>query len=145
MNTETKRNWPSLVGLILLSGAVLYPFVPINGNASPFDHFLKAAYDYDDPNLDYGESGKPLMMQALPFDGEVIEDEIGVEDIELLEEVTPIDGPTTNSAIIQGSETIMDPITSELMAQPLVQQPTQGLISDSFPTHLPQEYIDNGQ
>ena len=139
MNTETKRNWPSLIGLILLSGAVLYPFIPINGNASPFDHFLKAAYDYDDPNLDYGESGKPLMMQALPFNGE----DGGVEDVGPPEE-TPIEGSTT-STIIQGSETIMDPITSELMAQPLVQQPTQGVISDSFPTHLPQEYIDNGQ
>ena len=128
MNIETKRNWPSLIGLILLSGSVLYPFIPINGNASLFDHFLKAGYGYDNPNRDYGESGKPLKMKALPFEGEVIED------------VTPIEGSTE----IEVSEPIVDPITSELLARPLIQQTTDQVISDPFPNHLPQEYIGNG-
>ena len=134
MNTETKRNWPSLIGLILLSGAVLYPFIAINGNASPFDHFLKAGYGYDNPNLDYGESSKPLMMQALPFDGEVVEDGIDVE------EVNPFEGGTPVESTIEGSDTIVVPVSPDPPAQP----PTGTVILDAFPNHLPQEYIGNG-
>ena len=138
MNTETKLNWPSLVGLILLSGAVLYPFISINGNASPFDHFLRAGYGYDNPNLDYGESGKPLMLKALPFEGEVNEDGMTIEDVD------PIGGTTIQvSEPIESSEPVVL-TTQEPPAQSLIQPPTQSVISDSFPNHLPQDYTGNG-
>ena len=152
MNTNTKqKNWAGLIGFAFVAGAILYPFVSIGGNASPFDHFLKAGYGYENPDLDYGEFSKPLMMQALPFDGEVIEDETSVDDVATIGDVDPIvgrtpsDESTTNPTIevsdpIEVSEPIVIPITPQPPAQP----PTQSVISDSFPNHLPQEYIGNG-
>ena len=137
MNTETKRNWPSLIGLIFVAGAILYPFVSIGDNASPFDHFLMAGYGYENPDLDYGEFGKPLMMQALPFDGEVIEDPL--EDVNSSEEGVLIEESIIDSTI-ESSDTIIDPITSELLTQP----PTGGSVMQAFPNHMPQEYIGNG-
>ena len=142
MNTNTKRNWPSLVGFTFVAGAILYPFISIGDNASPFDHFLKAGYGYDNPELDYGEYNKPMMLKALPFEGE---DGTGVNDVNTIGDVDSIEEPTTDSMVeisdpIEVSEPIVIPITPEPPAQP----PTQSVISDSFPNHLPQEYIGNG-
>ena len=140
MNTNTKqKNWTALIGFALVAGAILYPFVSIGGNASPFDHFLKAGYGYENPDLDYGEFSKPLILQALPFDGEVIEDGNSVENVDSFEEL-----PIQESTPIEVSEPIVVPITPEPPAQPLIQPPTESVISDSFPNRLPQEYIGNG-
>ena len=138
MNNNTKqKNWAGLIGFAFVAGAILYPFVSIGDNASPFDHFLKAGYGYENPDLDYGEFSKPLMMQALPFDGEVIEDGLGVEDVGPIVKGSPSDKSTINSTTIEVSEPVVTP-------EPPAQPPTQSVISDSFPNHLPQEYIGNG-
>ena len=150
MNTKQK-NWAGLIGFALVAGAILYPFMSIGDNASPFDHFLKAGYGYENPDLDYGDYSKPVTLQALPFDGEVIEDGNGVDDVPTIGDVDPIvggtpsDESTINSTIevsdpIEVSEPIVIPITPQPPAQP----PTQSVISDSFPNHLPQKYIGNG-
>ena len=146
MNTNTKRNWPSLVGFIFVAGAILYPFVSIGDNASPFDHFLKAGYGYENPDLDYGEFSKPLMMQALPFDGEVTEDVNGVNDTNTIGNVDPIEESTIGSTTIEVSDPteVSEPIVIPITPEPPAQPPTQSVISDSFPNHLPQEYIGNG-
>ena len=143
--TNTKqKNWAGLIGFAFVAGAILYPFVSIGGNASPFDHFLKAGYGYENPDLDYGEFSKPLMMQALPFDGEVIED--GVDDVTTIDDVDPIEESTIGPTTIEVSDPIevSEPIVIPITPQPLAQPPTESVISDSFPNHLPQEYIGNG-
>ena len=146
MNNNTKqKNWAGLIGFAFVAGAILYPFVSIGDNATPFDHFLKAGYGYDNPELDYGEYNKPMMLKALPFEGEVIEDVNGVNDVNTIDDVVPIEESNINSTIdvsdpIEVSEPIVMPIVPNTPAQP----PTQSVISDSFPNHLPQEYIGNG-
>ena len=132
MNTETKRNWPSLIGLIFVAGAILYPFVSIGDNASPFDHFLKAGYGYDNPDLNYGEFSKPLMMQALSFDGEVVEGGNSLENVDSFEEL-----PIQESTPIEVSGPVVTP-------EPPAQTPTEGSVMQAFPNHMPQEYIGNG-
>ena len=145
LNTN-RKNWPSLVGFIFVAGAILYPFVSIGDNASPFDHFLKAGYGYENPELDYGEFSKPMMLKALPFEGEVIENETSVGDVNTIVDVGPIEESNINSTTIEVSDPIevSEPIVIPITPEPPAQPPTQSVISDSFPNHLPQEYIGNG-
>jgi len=162
MNTK-KKNWAGLIGFIILAGALLYPFVSIGDNATPFDHFLKAGYGYENPELDYGEYGKPVTLQALPFDGatedgSTTENVISTDnvnsfgDVSSFEGGTPITETVTEESSI-GSATIevSDPVevsepivTPDLPAQTLTQPPTDQSILVPFQNHLPQDYIGNG-
>ena len=117
--TKTNRNWAGLIGGGLVAAALLFPFISIGDNAAPFDHYLNAAYGYDNPELDYGNYAKErVMMHALP---------------------APCQEGPENGVILNADTEVMEP-----PIQPVPEGNTVLPEPTPFQGRLPQAYTGNG-